>query len=280
MELGDKKLPLLSSFRMVDDILLNAVQSISDMIQVPGAVNLDFADIKTIMQDSGTALMGVGFGTNDDRAQLAAQSAISSPLLEQSTIEGATGVIVNFTASPNFAAQELESAMEIIGEAANPGQINSSQVIFGLSYNEDLEDELYITVIATGFDEQQSSMDGGGDPPFGEVSYANPMQADRPTRSTRSSSNPFAQNPRNRSNTNSMGRAEFSSTPTRTYSAQAVAGNRNQDATYVDDDQTFLAPTKALHNDSRTKQSSVHNDEADLDKPTFLRVRKPSRSRR
>ena len=103
---------------MVDDILLNAVQSISDMIQVPGAVNLDFADIKTIMQDSGTALMGVGFGTNDDRAQLAAQSAISSPLLEQSTIEGATGVIVNFTASPNFAAQELENAMEIIGEVA------------------------------------------------------------------------------------------------------------------------------------------------------------------
>ena len=93
------------------------------------------------MQDSGTALMGVGFGTNDDRAQLAAQSSISSPLLEQSTIEGATGVIVNFTASPNFAAQELENAMEIIGEAANPGQINSSQVIFGLSYNEDLEDE-------------------------------------------------------------------------------------------------------------------------------------------
>ena len=273
MELGDKKLPLLASFRMVDDILLNAVQSISDMIQVPGAVNLDFADIKTIMQDSGTALMGVGFGTNDDRAQLAAQSSISSPLLEQSTIEGATGVIVNFTASPNFAAQELENAMEIIGEAANPGQINSSQVIFGLSYNEDLEDELYITVIATGFDTNQSSLDVGSDMPFGEVGYTNPMQTDR---SVRPSGNPFAQTPRQKSNMNSMRQTGFSSAPTRAQSTRAVAGNLNQDTTYMDDEQTFLSQPKPPHNDSRSKP----NDETELDKPTFLRVRKPSRPRR
>ena len=277
MELGDKKLPLLASFRMVDDILLNAVQSISDMIQVPGAVNLDFADIKTIMQDSGTALMGVGFGTNDDRAQLAAQSAISSPLLEQSTIEGATGVIVNFTASPNFAAQELENAMEIIGEAANPGQMNSSQVIFGLSYNEDLEDELYITVIATGFDTNQSSLDVGSDMPFGEVGYANPMQTDR---SVRPSGNPFAQNSRQRSNMNSMRQTGFSSAPTRAQSTRAVAGNLNQDTTYMDDEQTFLSQPKPPHNDSRSKQAGLPSDEAELDKPTFLRVRKPSRPRR
>ena len=277
MELGDKKLPLLASFRMVDDILLNAVQSISDMIQVPGAVNLDFAGIKTIMQDSGTALMGVGFGTNDDRAQLAAQSSISSPLLEQSTIEGATGVIVNFTASPNFAAQELENAMEIIGEAANPGQINSSQVIFGLSYNEDLEDELYITVIATGFDTNQSSLDVGSDMPFGEVGYTNPMQTDR---SVRPSGNPFAQNPRQRSNMNSMRQTGFSSAPTRAQSTRSVAGNLNQDTTYMDDEQTFLAQPKPPHNDSRSKQAGLPNDEAELDKPTFLRVRKPSRPRR
>ena len=147
MEVVDRKLPIRLAFRMGDQILLHAVQSISDLIMVtPGEINLDFADVKTIMSDSGGALMGIGFASGDNRAQIAAQHAISSPLLEESSIEGASGIIVNITGPSDMMMHELEGAMDVIREASD-----TDQLIFGLAYNDDLEDELRVTVIATGF---------------------------------------------------------------------------------------------------------------------------------
>ena len=149
MEETDRNLPIKMGFRMGDEILLHAVQSISDLILVPGEINLDFADVKTIMSNAGGALMGIGTGTGDNRAQGAAKRAILSPLLEENSIEGATGIIVNIIGPSDMAMHELEDAMEVIREASE-----TEQVIFGLAYDDSLEDELRVTVIATGFDQQ------------------------------------------------------------------------------------------------------------------------------
>ena len=152
MEETDRNLPIKMGFRMGDEILLHAVQSISDLILVPGEINLDFADVKTIMSNAGGALMGIGAGTGDNRAQGAAKRAILSPLLEENSIEGATGIIVNIIGPSDMAMHELEDAMEVIREASE-----TEQVIFGLAYDDNLEDELRVTVIATGFDPQTRS---------------------------------------------------------------------------------------------------------------------------
>ena len=152
MEETDRNLPIKMGFRMGDEILLHAVQSISDLILVPGEINLDFADVKTIMSNAGGALMGIGTGTGDNRAQGAAKRAILSPLLEENSIEGATGIIVNIIGPSDMAMHELEDAMEVIREASD-----TEQVIFGLAYDDNLEDELRVTVIATGFNSQTRS---------------------------------------------------------------------------------------------------------------------------
>jgi cell division protein FtsZ len=152
IEEADRNMPIKMGFRMGDQILLHAVQSISDLIMVPGEINLDFADVKTIMSNAGGALMGIGAGTGDNRAQGAAKRAILSPLLEENSIEGATGIIVNITGPSDMAMHELEDAMEVIREASD-----TEQVIFGLAYDDSLEDELRVTVIATGFDPQTRS---------------------------------------------------------------------------------------------------------------------------
>ena len=152
IEAADRNMPIKMGFRMGDQILLHAVQSISDLIMVPGEINLDFADVKTIMSNAGGALMGIGTGTGDNRAEGAAKRAILSPLLEESSIQGATGIIVNITGPSDMAMHELEDAMEVIREASD-----TEQVIFGLAYDDSLEDELRVTVIATGFDPQTRS---------------------------------------------------------------------------------------------------------------------------
>ena len=152
IEEADRNMPIKVGFRMGDEILLHAVQSISDLIMVPGEINLDFADVKTIMSNAGGALMGIGTGTGDNRAQGAAKRAILSPLLEENSIEGATGIIVNITGPSDMAMHELEDAMEVIREVSD-----TEQVIFGLAYDDNLEDELRVTVIATGFDPQTRS---------------------------------------------------------------------------------------------------------------------------
>ena len=145
----DRKLPIREAFRMGDQILLHGVKSISDIVTESGEINVDFADVESIMRNAGSALMGMGHATGDNRAQIAAEQAISSPLLEQTNIAGAVGMIVNITAPPDFMMHELDEAMNVIQDTAP-----DAQIIFGLVYKDELElgDEVLVTVIATGFD--------------------------------------------------------------------------------------------------------------------------------
>ncbi len=147
LAIADKKMPLMKAFSQADDILRQGVQGISDLITVPGLINLDFADVRTIMTDTGLAHMGVGRGTGENKAEDAARQAISSPLLETS-IEGAKGVLYNITGGPDLGMQEVNTAAEIIQASADP----EANIIFGAVIDENLSDEVVITVIATGFD--------------------------------------------------------------------------------------------------------------------------------
>ncbi|HHU54615.1 MAG TPA: cell division protein FtsZ, partial [Mollicutes bacterium] len=148
-EIVDKSTPLLESFKEVDNVLRRGVQSISDLIAVAGLINLDFADVKAVMENKGNALIGIGIGVGEDRAGEAARQAVSSPLLETS-INGATDAIINVTGGNNLALSEVETVVETIRAASNT-DINT---IFGAVINENLSDEIIVTVIATGFEEE------------------------------------------------------------------------------------------------------------------------------
>lgn len=147
LQLGDKKMPLIKAFNLADDILRQGVQGISDLIAVPGLINLDFADVKTIMMETGLAHMGIGRGTGENKAEEAAKQAISSPLLETSIV-GARGVLLNITGGPDLGLQEVNLAAELIQASADP----DANIIFGAVIDDNLKDEIIITVIATGFD--------------------------------------------------------------------------------------------------------------------------------
>ncbi|HHU91157.1 MAG TPA: cell division protein FtsZ, partial [Clostridiaceae bacterium] len=147
LQIADKKMPLVKAFNLADDVLKQGVQGISDLIAVPGLINLDFADVKTIMMETGIAHMGIGKGTGENKAEEAAKQAISSPLLETS-IEGARGVLLNITGGPDLGLQEVNLAAELIQTSADP----DATIIFGAVIDDNLKDELIITVIATGFD--------------------------------------------------------------------------------------------------------------------------------
>jgi cell division protein FtsZ len=152
LQIVDKKTPMIQAFREADNVLRQGVQGISDLIAVPGLINLDFADVKTIMSNQGTALMGIGMAKGKDRAVEAAKKAISSPLLETS-IDGAQGVLMNITGGSNLSLYEVQEAADIVSSAADK-ELN---MIFGSIINEDLKDEIMITVIATGFSESELS---------------------------------------------------------------------------------------------------------------------------
>lgn len=152
LQIVDKKTPMIQAFREADNVLRQGVQGISDLIAVPGLINLDFADVKTIMSNQGTALMGIGMAKGKDRAVEAAKKAISSPLLETS-IDGAQGVLMNITGGSNLSLYEVQEAADIVSSAADK-ELN---MIFGSIINEDLKDEIMITVIATGFSEKELS---------------------------------------------------------------------------------------------------------------------------
>jgi cell division protein FtsZ len=146
LQVVDKKTSLVDAFRLADDVLRQGVQGISDLIAVPGLINLDFADVRTIMADTGSALMGIGVSRGEGRAAEAARAAISSPLLETS-IEGAKGVLLNITGGADLGLLEVNEAAEIISQAADP----EANIIFGAVIDEAITDEIRVTVIATGF---------------------------------------------------------------------------------------------------------------------------------
>lgn len=147
LQVVDKNTSINDAFRIADDVLRQGVQGISDLIAVPGLINLDFADVKTIMQETGTALMGIGMSSGENRSSVAARTAISSPLLETS-IEGAKGVLLNITGGSGLGLFEVNEAAEIISQAADP----EANIIFGAVIDENMGDEVRVTVIATGFD--------------------------------------------------------------------------------------------------------------------------------
>lgn len=153
LDVVDRKMTLLEAFRVADSVLTQGVQGISDIITMPGLINVDFADVKAIMKDAGSALMGIGNGVGDSRAQMAARAAISSPLLEVS-IDGAKGVLFNITGGPDMTMSEVDEAAKLISEAADA----DANIIFGAAINDKLVDQMKITVIATGFDEARSRL--------------------------------------------------------------------------------------------------------------------------
>ncbi|MEK5443216.1 cell division protein FtsZ [Fredinandcohnia sp. FSL W7-1320] len=150
LEIVDKNTPMLEAFREADNVLRQGVQGISDLIAVPGLINLDFADVKTIMSNRGSALMGIGVATGENRAAEAAKKAISSPLLETS-IDGAQGVLMNITGGTNLSLYEVQEAADIVASASDQ-EVN---MIFGSVINENLKEEIVVTVIATGFTEAE-----------------------------------------------------------------------------------------------------------------------------
>lgn len=153
MDVIDKKMTLLEAFRIADSVLGQGVQGISDLITIPGLINVDFADVKTIMTDAGSALMGIGVGSGENRAATAARAAINSPLLEVN-LEGAKGILFNIFGGPSLSMFEVNEAAEIIAQAADP----DANIIFGATIDEEMGDQVKISVIGTGFDEHQKAL--------------------------------------------------------------------------------------------------------------------------
>jgi cell division protein FtsZ len=150
LQVVEKRTSIIEAFRMADDVLRQGVQGITDLITVPGLVNLDFADVRTIMSDAGSALMGIGSASGENRAAEAARAAVSSPLLEAS-VEGATGILLNITGGPDIGLFEVNEAAEVVTSAAD----TNANVIFGAVIDDSKGDEVTVTVIATGFGGQR-----------------------------------------------------------------------------------------------------------------------------
>ena len=147
LSIVERRTSILDAFREADNVLRQGVQGITDLITIPGLINLDFADVRTIMEDAGSALMGIGSASGENRSTEAARNAISSPLLEQS-VEGASGILLNITGGSDLGLFEVNEAAEIIQSAAD----TNANIIFGSVIDEGLADEVRVTVIATGFD--------------------------------------------------------------------------------------------------------------------------------
>ena len=181
---SEERITLANAFIVADDVLRQGVQSISDLIQLPGIVNLDFEDVKSVMQNAGYAHMGVGHASGKDKAEQAAMAAISSPLLE-TKIAGARGVIINITSSPDIALDEIDTASQIVTERAH----EDANIIWGATFDENMEDEMSVTVIATGFqgteaDKPKAALDMDlDDDDYLDAAPATPVSTSRSSRS-------------------------------------------------------------------------------------------------
>ncbi len=153
LDVVDRKLSLLEAFKVADSVLTQGVQGISDLITMPGLINVDFADVRAIMTNAGSALMGIGTGVGENRAQTAARTAVASPLLEIS-MDGARGVLFNIIGGPDLTMNEVDEAAKIISSAADP----DANIIFGATIDESMRDQIKITVVATGFDQTKQRL--------------------------------------------------------------------------------------------------------------------------
>jgi len=257
----DRKLPIRDAFRIGDQILLHGVQSISDIITEAGEINVDFADVESIMRNAGSALMGMGRATGDNRAQIAAEQAISSPLLEQTNIAGAVGMIVNITAPPDFMMHELDEAMQVIKDTAT-----DAQIIFGLVYKDELElgDEVLVTVIATGFDTDADDPFDAQDREYG-ARYEG-MDAYR--RQSASTHNQY---------TSAPGRTRPGAG--RTLPNRSVAPVRGRRSNVEPpEEQEEQSPQPRQTRSGRGKESTRQRSGTDWEIPAFLRVQKRGRN--
>ncbi len=178
LQVVEKKTPILEAFRVADDVLRQGVQGISDLIAVPGLINLDFADVRTIMAETGPALMGVGQGSGENRTLEAAKAATNSPLLETS-IEGARGILINVTGGTDLGLYEVNEAAEIVAGHADP----DANIIFGAVIDENFQDHVRVTVIATGFSAPEQQQKQGFRPTLaavGKSAYARGENIDAP----------------------------------------------------------------------------------------------------
>jgi len=183
----DKKTPLTDAFLVVDEILRQGVQGISDLITVAGLINVDFADVRSVMGNAGSALMGIGYGTGENRAMEAARNAVDSPLLELS-IGGARGILFTVTGGNDLSMYEVEEAAKIITEAADP----EANIIFGAVINESYTGEMKISVIATGFDEESNKVHSGRAPVQKQPAARSGLSSERPAATPATDNNPFA----------------------------------------------------------------------------------------
>lgn len=196
LDVVDKKLSLLEAFKVADSVLTQGVQGISDLITMPGLINVDFADVRTIMQNAGSSLMGIGTGVGENRAQAAARSAIASPLLEI-TMEGARGVLFNVIGGPDLTMNEVDEAAKIIASAAD----SDANIIFGATIDETMRDQMKITVIATGFDSARQTLREFVAPPVqspkynGVNSFGQPVNTNQNQDENDSNANQNLQNP-------------------------------------------------------------------------------------
>ncbi len=154
LEASEQRITLRNAFEIADDVLRRGVQSISELINVPGFINLDFNDVASIMRDAGYAHMGVGYANGKDKAEIAAKMAISSPLLE-SSIKGARGILISIVISPDVGLEDVNLASELIANEAHP----DANIIWGVRFNDDLEDEMRVTIVATGFDKKPEAQE-------------------------------------------------------------------------------------------------------------------------
>jgi len=176
LEISDKKTTMTEAFNFADEVLRQGIQGISDLIAIPAMLNLDFADVKSIMQGQGLAHMGIGFATGDNRSVNAAKQAVQSPLLETS-INGARGVILNITGGLNMGIHEVNEAARLIQEAADP----EAEIIFGANVEEDMGDAIKVTVIATGFGHDEED----------KVVFSNEKQKENSNKTKEKEKDPF-----------------------------------------------------------------------------------------
>jgi cell division protein FtsZ len=260
----DRQTPLVEAFKVADDVLRQGVQGISDLITVHGLINLDFADVKAVMQNAGSALMGIGRAAGEDRAVQAAQQAIDSPLLEVS-IDGARGILFNVIGGEDLSMHEINSAAEAITNAADP----DANIIFGATINPELDGELIITVVATGFDASYFAGRSADE----DVAVASNPVVDEPARDDSLVSGPII------SDEPSSTSDDLSHIDTTLSDDGNPATDFKSDATMpniwtIDDDASSddLTPNP-MHHDDTPKNDVVLSSDVDeeLEKPSFLR---------
>ncbi len=264
----DRRTPLLETFKIADDVLRQGVQGISELITENGLINLDFADVKAIMSNAGSALMGIGRASGDDRAEKAAKQAIESPLIEVS-IDGARGVLFNVTGGYDMSMAEVQEAAEIITAAVSP----EANIIFGATIDPEMDDELIITVVATGFDADYFA---GGAKPDGEATAAGGgTGADTVVSNVEDidlSKIDLDSDAGTAHDVESFGTADNTSSGWQWPTTESVASDADADS-HIDDDAIDSSRLPSADDDSSSEEEEAKNDDDAYDAPSFLRRR-------